>query len=230
MSMTVIIPPAPQSRPDHLLASGFHEVLGQAPGDEARALAFALSLAGKSAGGRSLCCCALASQAQEHGTLYGAGLAALGIVPERMLMVSAASEKDLLWSLEEAVTSGAFSAVIGALGPGERLYGFAASRRLKLRSMETATRLFLIRHRLSNGTTAAHGRWRVASLPARSERGHAGSKLLGLPRLRINLERMGSVPPQSWEIDLDIARDFHMAPELEHGPPAKTGSRQRQAA
>ena len=100
------------------------------------------------ASGRSLCFCGPAGDAQEHGELYGHGLAALGIAPERMLMVAAAKEKDLLWTLEEAVASGAFGAVVGGLGARERLYGFAASRRLKLRAAATGTPLFLLRHRV----------------------------------------------------------------------------------
>ena len=223
--------PAPAHVPAKLLATGFHELLGAAPGDEALALAFAFSLVarGTGASGGSLCFCGSAGEAQERGELYGHGLAGIGIEPERMLMVAAAREKDLLWTLEEAVASGAFGAVVGSLGARERLYGFSASRRLKLRAATTGTRLFLLRHRSNGGATAAHGRWRLAALPSRSEGEHAGYHLLGPPRLRLTLERMGGLPPQSWEMGFDGTGDFHMAALLEDRPARKAGRRAQAA-
>jgi protein ImuA len=206
----------PRTEPAHLLAGGFHELHGASPGDEAVALAFALSLVARTP--KSLCFCSMGGEAQERGELYGHGLAALGIQPERMLMITAAKEKDLLWTLEEAVASSAFGAVIGSLAPRERLYGFSASRRLKLRAAASRTPLFLLRHRSNGGATAAQGRWRVSALPSRSEGEHAGYALLGAPRLRLTLERMGGLPPQSWEMAL-----------LEDRPARKT-ERRRQAA
>jgi protein ImuA len=223
----------PDHPPEKLLpASGFHELLAAAPGDESAALAFAFSLATRTVGGtgQSLCFCSLASEAQERGTLYGHGLARLGIALDRLLMVSAAREKDLLWTLEEAVGSGAFGAVIGALGPQERLYAFGASRRLKLRVTAKKTPLFLIRHWQSGGATAAEGRWRISAQPSRTQGRHAGDQLLGLPRLQLCLERMASFRPQRWEMEFDAARDFHMASLLENGPDRGAGRRRRQAA
>jgi protein ImuA len=195
------------------------------------ALAFAFSLAARASGesGKGLCFCSTAGDRQERGELYGHGLAGLGIGPERMLMITAAKEKDLLWTLEEAVASGAFGAVVGSLGAKERLYGFSASRRLKLRAAASQTPLFLLRHRSNGGATAAHGRWRVSALPSWSEGEHAGYALLGPPRLLLTLERMGGLPPQSWEMGFDGTGDFDMAALLENRPARKAG-RRRQAA
>ncbi|HKJ62715.1 MAG TPA: hypothetical protein VKA94_12110, partial [Hyphomicrobiales bacterium] len=109
--------------PESLLQKGFHELLGGPPGDECARLALALSMSRDAchSTGKSLCVCVLASEAQERGQLYGHGLAALGIAAERTVVVTAAKEKELLWALEEALISGAFGAVIGALGKEERL-------------------------------------------------------------------------------------------------------------
>lgn len=215
-----------------LLASGFHELLGAAPGDETMALAFALSMAAKAKGGKekSLCFCSLASETQERGALYGQGLSGLGLDPHRIVMVRAAKEKDLLWTLEEAVNCGAFGAVIGALGRQERLYAFAQSRRLKLRVAAAGTPLFLIRHWQSGGATAAQGRWRISARLSRSDAKHAGYWFLGPPRLQLTLERMASVRPQRWEMEFDASRGFHMVPHLEDRPAHGAGGRRRQAA
>jgi protein ImuA len=227
---TNVVPWVSQDDPRRLLVAGFHELLGASAGDEAVALAFALSLAARTSGNapNGLCFCGAAGDMQECGELYGHGLAGLGIGPERMLMVAAAKEKDLLWTLEEAVASGAFGAVIGSLGAKERLYGFSASRRLKLRAAASQTPLFLLRHRSGGGATAAHGRWTISALPSQSE-GDAGYALLGPPRLRLTLERMGGSPPQGWEMGFDGTGDFDMAALLEDRPARKAGGR-RQAA
>jgi protein ImuA len=220
---------APDFAPASLLASGFHELMAGAPGDEGAALALAFSMASQAAGGRggSLCFCGLASETQERGALYGHGFGALGLEAGRLIMITAPKEQDLLWTLEEAIASGAFGAVIGALGARERLYAFAASRRLKLRASANETPLFLLRHRSNGGATAAQGRWRVSSMPSRPEGGHG---LLGRPRLRLRLERMAGYRPRNWEMEFDAARGFHMAPLLENGPAGGAGKRRPQAA
>ncbi len=266
------LPTPSQCDPLRLLRDGFHELLGAAPGDETAVLAFALALAARvpAAAEKGICFCCTGGAAQEYGRIYGHGLAALGAVPERMLVVTAPGEKDLLWTLEEAVTSGAFGAVVGMLPAGERLYGFTASRRLKLRrdacliatdkesrrdacliaaSKEPhrdakATPLFLIRHWQGSGATAAHGRWRVGALPSLPEEGRGSVPLLGPPRLRLGLERMGGLPPQQWDLgrifacptaslfedESDVTRGFHLAALLENGPARKAaGGRQRAA-
>jgi protein ImuA len=228
---TNVTPPVSQCDPRRLLVAGFHELHGTSPGDETVALAFALSFAARASGNapKSLCFCSAGGEAQERGDLYGHALTALGIQPERMLMITAAKEKDLLWTLEEAVASGAFGAVVGSLGPRERLYGFVASRRFKLRATASQTPLFLLRHRANGGATAAQGRWKISVLPSRSPGEHAGYALLGPPRLRLTLERMEGSPPQSWETGFDGTGDFDMAAFVEDRPARKAG-RRRQAA
>jgi protein ImuA len=198
-----------------LLAEGFHELLCGGPGTETAALGFAVSLAADTTRetGRTICLCSLAADAQEHGALYGHGLGGFGLSPDKLLMVTAAKEKHLLWALEEALISNAFAVVIGTLGPAERLYGFPASRRLKLRTVESGTPLYLLRHHSRGGATAAHGRWRIAPAPSRGAGIHAGFELPGAPRLRLTLEKLGGFPPQQWEMEYG-ARDFRMATVL----------------
>jgi protein ImuA len=218
--------------PESLLKQGFHELLGSGPGDECASLGLALNMSWEActSTGKNLCVCVLAGEAQERGRLYGHGLDAMGIAAESTVMVTAAREKDLLWTLEEALASGAFGAVVATVGKEERLYAFPQSRRLKLRSAETATPLFLLRHWQSGGATAATGRWRVTALPSRSPGKHGDFSFPGPSRLQLRLERMGSLRPQSWEIEFDATRHLHMVPLLEHGPDGTAIKRRRPAA
>jgi protein ImuA len=210
-----IVSKTPALQPAQLLAEGFHELLCDRPGTETAALALAVSLAAPVARetGRMICVCSLASDAQEHGVLYGHGLSGFGLPPNKLLLVSAGKEKHLLWALEEALISNAFAAVIAVLGARERLYGFPESRRLKLRNVESGTPLYLLRHHSHGGATAAHGRWRIAPIPSRSAGTHAGFELLGTPRLRLTLEKLGGLPPQQWEMEYGT-RGFRMAAVL----------------
>jgi hypothetical protein len=59
------------------------------------------------------------------------------------------------------------------------------------------------------------GRWRVTALPSRSPDKHGKFNFLGTSRLQLRLERMASLPPQSWEIKFDATRHLHVAPLLE---------------
>jgi protein ImuA len=211
-----ISPQPPSGQPTQSMAKGFHELLCGGTGAETTALAFAASIAARTATetGKSACLCLIDRNAQETGMPYGYGLEDFGLPPDKLLMVSAGKEKHLLWTLEEALASKAFGAVIGMLGGMERLYGFPESRRLKLRAVETGTPLYLIRHHSRGGGTAAHGRWRIATTPSRAEETHGGFKLPGAPRLRLTLEKMGGLPPQEWEMEYDGARGFRMAAVL----------------
>lgn len=205
---------------EQLFASGFHELLGQAPGDEPAALALALSLAAhvENPSSKRLCFCSLGADIQERGQLYGFWLASLGIDPRRLVMLSAPREKDLLWLLEEAVASGAFGGVIGWLGGREHHYNFALSRRLKLRNATKNVPLFLIRHCSGQGATAANSRWRVSALPSRIEGARGNFSFLGQPRLCLTLEKMAGLLPQSMEMEYNVSRGFHLVSPLANGP------------
>ena len=51
----------------------------------------------------------------ESGALYGAGLEAFGLFPERLVTVAATQRRDLLWAMEEALRCRAVAAVIAGL-------------------------------------------------------------------------------------------------------------------
>jgi protein ImuA len=214
-----------------LFAAGLHEVMGETPVDIDAATAFALIAAGhRKMGGRALFFGTLAAEGRERGALYGAGLDRLGLDPARICLLLAPSEKALLWAAEEAASCPALAATVIVLGAREKLYGFAESRRLKLRQEKSGVPLFIVRSQ-PRQTSAATARWRVAFAPSQGMR-ISGSPLplLGLPRFRVCLERYAGLPPHRWEIECDEAHALRVAAPVSNRPAvANVGSDERAA-
>lgn len=129
--------------------------------------------------------------------LHAPGLMAFGLDPARIIKLTVTSEKDLLWVLEEAITSGTVGAAVGVLW-SERLYDFTASKRLRLRASEAGTPVFMVRSHRANGATAADMRFSVTSqasqMPSLKERPFAR---LGAPTWQLNLIKSKRVKPRS---------------------------------
>jgi protein ImuA len=218
--------------PETMLQTGLHECLGQGPGDWPSVLGFVLSAAGRAARecGKPVFMLRLNNNLQELGQLYGFGLSAFGLDPERVISLSVPREKELLWAAEEIVVSQGAGAVIAELGVKEGLYGFSESRRLKLRTETSKTPVFVLRHWSKGGATAAHSRWRIARLPSGAEIKTPGSALLGAPRLSAVVERCQTLPPSTvWEMESHASRGFGVASLLANGA-ARTAASSQQAA
>jgi protein ImuA len=216
--------------PAVMLKSGLHECLGQGAGDWASLLGFAFSAASLTEEKRKpVFALRLRNSLQELGEIYGHGLHSFGLDSAQLITVSAKSEKELLWAAEEIVASGAARAAILALDGKEKLYGFTASRRLKLRTETSAAPIFVLRHWSLGGATAAHARWRVTRLPSAVNLKVPGAGLVGVPRLKAQLERGDGGLLKEWEIDCHASHGFGMASLLADRAP-RTERRSRQAA
>jgi protein ImuA len=212
-------PPGALLFPDSILEVGLHECLGQGPGDWPSALAFALSAAARSGGSnRTIFILNLKSSLQELGELYGHGLAGFGVDPAQVIPIGVKTEKDLLWAVEEIAASPT-GTVIAMLDAKEKLYGFTASRRLKLRAEGAGSLVVVLRHWSQEGATAAHTRWRIARGPGTPEVKIPGSTLVGAPRLVARLERGQGCPSSQWEMAYHASAGFRVAPLLADGAP-----------
>jgi protein ImuA len=211
--------------------TGLHEIIGDTPADFAAAQAFALSAAIQNGRAqRPLFFGTLARASQERGTLYGAGLHHFGLDPGRVLLFAGPSEKALLWAAEEAANCPALGGVIIVLGQREKLYGFTASRRLKLRQQRSGVPLFLVRT-MADEPTAATTRWRIAFTPSQGLMApSAPAPLLGIPRFRVLLERYAGMPPRQWEVELDETHTLRVAAPVSHRPAYHRPAAQERAA
>ena len=150
--------------PDGGLARGaLHEVVGP-PGAQGAAAGFAAALMGLAAkdisdsGGGVVLWCRRHYDGQENGELYGPGLAAFGLGPERLLEVRAGRDHDILWALEEGLQSTALCAVLGEVSD----LSFTASRRLQLAAEARGVPALVLRHNSqSHAVSAAQTRWKV---------------------------------------------------------------------
>jgi protein ImuA len=100
----------------------------------------------------------------ESGALYGPGLDACGVPPERLVTVATARTRDLLWAMEEALRCRAVGAVIGELRHGA--IDPVAVRRLSLKAAESRTLALLLRATPPSDASTAATRWIVGAAPS----------------------------------------------------------------
>ncbi len=168
-----------------------------------------------------------------NGAAYPLGLAAFGFDPGRLHYLTVEEAKDVLWSMEEALASGALAGAIGILPAKDKSYDFTASRRLSLRAASSGVTAFLIRHHTSaDKPTAAITRWSIAARQSAPVWRH-GLPMPGLgpPRWRANLVRCKRGQPRSWLVEWNHETfSFRMASPLAHRMPAAAGSAITQSA
>lgn len=121
-----------------------------------------------------------------------------GLAPERRVIhVRAPDEAEALWAAEEALKSGAASAVL-ALAEDPP---FVASRRIALAAEAGGARAWLMAARESGALSAAHLRWRVESLPSAAD--PLDARAPGPARLRAELVRRRDGAPGVFELEID---------------------------
>ena len=112
----------------------------------------------------------------ESGALYGPGFDGCGIPPERLLTVSVAHRRDLLWAMEEALHCRGVSVVVGEMREGA-LDGVAV-RRLSLAAADSGALALLLRAAPPEDASTAATRWIVGAAPSRSEEAHFTARLV----------------------------------------------------
>jgi len=205
-------------------AGGLHEMTASGP--LAAAMSFAAALMGRMAGTVLWC--------RRGADLYGPGLSALGLTPERLIVTRAERERDLLWAMEEGLRSGALAAVLGEPSGASTV----VLRRLQLAAEAGGTAAILLR---PNGAKWAPGpaltHWRIGAAPSLG-------RWPDLPRWRVELVRCrgaGKIEKNrhekpakgsgSWLVewreeqqnafwDKPATHGFAVAAELRHGPVA----------
>jgi protein ImuA len=184
--------PAPENpSPAHPAERGrLHELHAASPADAPAAAAAALLMAGADCPDRPIAWLRLQSAQRHTGTLYGPGLAALGLPPERLLIAILPDEIALLKAGADLLGSRTLGAVLLELhGPCRRL-DLTASRRLALAAAAGDCRALMLRVGADPVPSAAWRRWKVAAAPSRP----LAAQAPGAPAFAFELLRNRSGP------------------------------------
>ncbi len=183
------------------LAEGLEEVRACAPRDMAAALAFALSRLPPQ-DRRGVALAATGAWAGEHGRPHGPGLAGCGLEKRRegMLLIAGRTEAEMLWAMEQALRSGAVSAVLGAI-EGASL---AQTRRLSFAARDGEAVGVLLRVK-EGGLSAARRRWTITTQASRIDRDD--TRAPGRFRLTAGLTRSRDERPGQWILEQDDETD-----------------------
>jgi protein ImuA len=176
-----------------LLRGALHEIAAPEEPHIAATVGFALGLAGHVGKRHSVFWIAEEMALAENGAPHGAGLDAFGLAPERLVMVSVAHRRDLLWAMEEALRSRAAGVVIGEMRGGR--IDEVAVRRLSLAAADSGALAFLLRATPPSDASTAATRWIVVAAPS------VTSQCTGAPRIVAHLARNRYGPLGSWILE-----------------------------
>jgi protein ImuA len=106
--------------------------------------------------------CASSHALAECGHLYAPGLEALGIDPQRLIIVETKRQADVLWAIEEGLRSGGLAAVAGVVSD----IALTPVRRLSLAAEQCRTPCLLLTSARAPSAAATATRWRIGSAPS----------------------------------------------------------------
>ena len=152
-------------------------------------------------------------------TIFPAALHSFGIEPHKIIFINLSKEKEVLWTLEEALKCEGLSAVVGEL----KDISFTASRRLQLAVEHSRVTGFILRQKQRlHSTTAAVASWKISSLPSLLTGELPG---VGFPRWNVELLKVRNGKKGSWQMEW-VGGKFRPAYPLAsviHVPHKKTG-------
>jgi protein ImuA len=161
----------------------------------------------------------------ESGALYGPGLDAAGLAPERLVTVAAARGREVLWAMEEALRSPAVGTVIGEIR-GERGIDAVATRRLSLAAAARGSLALILRTAPGEDFSAAATRWIVGAT-----RSGAIAHGIGPPRLIARLARNRRGHLGAWMLEWNrVEQRYVLAPADSQPVAGAARDRSRQTA
>lgn len=147
--------------------------------------------------------------AREGALPYGPGLAAHGLDPARLILVTVATARDLLWAMEEALKCPACVAVIGEFGSSRPPADSIAALRLLRAARSSAASGLLLVHRPIDFRWRIFSRLEVGRIPARS----APGRRKPLPAGPIWAVRVLAAVGRAGNVDPDFIRPIVWNPQ-----------------
>lgn len=171
--------------------------------DSAAAAGFGLGLALRAGEGRPLVWVRQDLVGSELGWLHGAGLAAFGADPDRVVVVRAADQTEGLRAAREALRCSALGAVLLEVSGTRRGLDLTATRRLALAASQHGVPLVMIRLGAAPAPSAAMTRWSVATAAS----GPLEANAPGRPAFALTLLRhRAGISGRTWHVEWDCDR------------------------
>jgi protein ImuA len=138
--------------------------------------------------------------------IFPPALKAFDIEPDKIIFIDLLKEKEVLWTMEEALKCDGLAAVVGEI----RDISFTSSRRLQLAVEQSHVTGFILRHPSHTlNTIASVSRWKITPLPSELEEDLPG---VGFPRWNVELMKIRNGKPGSWKIQWAAGRFQHISP------------------
>ena len=167
-----------------------HEFISTGPADAAATSGFITGLLHHLATGSTGPCIWIGT----HRTTYPPALQGLGLLPHRVVFVDVATERDALWTAEEALKCEGLTAVVCEVSG----LSFTQSRRLQLAVEESRVTGFIHRRNpRAEGTNACVSRWHISPMSSVLQDGVPG---VGHPRWRVALQKIRNGHPGTWHL------------------------------
>src|SRR5688572_146472 len=127
--------------------------------------------------------------------IFPPALVSFGIEPSRIIFIRLRNQKEILWTVEEALKCEGLTAVIGEVS----FVDLATSRRLQLASEQSRVTGFLLRHRPGQlATTSCVCRWQINPVKSETIDGMPG---IGFPRWQVELLKVRNGKPGQWQLE-----------------------------
>lgn len=126
--------------------------------------------------------------------IFPPALSCFGIEPDQIIFVHLQNEKEICWTIEEALKCNSLSCVVGELNE----ISFTESRRFQLAAEQSGVTGFILRHRPKNLRTSCVTRWNIRPLPGEQQEGLPG---LGFPRWHVDLIKVRNGKTGCWRME-----------------------------
>jgi protein ImuA len=137
--------------------------------------------------------------------IFPPSLKTFGIEAEHIIFVNIQNEKEILWTMEEALKCKGLAAVVGEI----REISFTASRRLQLAVEHSRVTGFILRHQpLQLNTNVCVSRWQIRPLPSDSEDDLPG---VGFPRWQVELMKIRNGRPGIWQLEWSFGQFYNIS-------------------
>jgi protein ImuA len=139
-------------------------------------------------------------------TLFPPALKIFDIEPDRIIFIDLQKEKDILWTMEEALKCEGLAAVVGELTE----ISFTASRRFQLAVEQSRVTGFILRRHSRNlNTIASVSRWKISPLPSEPKDNMPG---VGFPRWNVELLKIRNGKSGIWQVEWSEGKFRHITP------------------